>query len=283
MTTLRRREQRSPTGLPIATCVALSILASAGCSQPPLSATTWIDVAEGLQYAEVRHRGQQSQALIHGHALRFEPTRWQQVVVDARSAGAGTDDAASFRAKVKGIAAINAGFFDPKQRPLGLLVSAGKQVSRLRKVDHGVLTVTRRGDVKLQHARSYNKPADLDFAIECGPRLLVDGRPFPFKAGIAKRTAIGVDDRGFVLWFASDTSLSLADLAALMAAPAGGQGLGARQALNLDGGKSTMMDIDTRSLDASPAKSPSKEITVSLRSSVQVPIGLALVPRPQSP
>ena len=199
--------------------------------------------------------------------LRFDPRRWRTIVVGPETIGEAVNDAGVFRRAVDGVAAINGGYFDPQLRPLGLLISEGKQRSRLRKVDHGVLTIDRDGGVQLQHAQTFSQPANVDFAIECGPRLVVDGRTLTFKPGIARRTALGFDRTGRVHWAVTENVVSVADLAAFLQRPAGNGGLGLHQALNLDGGSSTMLDIEA------------PQTKVSVRSSVRVPVGLALVPR----
>lgn len=251
--------------------VFAAALVPLGCRRDAHSAIAWRDLADGLQYAIVHTQGSQSQALVTVHVLRFQPQKWQQRVVGPQEVGRPTADAAEFREAVGAIAAINAGYFDRKLRPLGLLVSEGKERSRLRKVDHGVWTVTQDGTVGLQHARQFLAPAGLDFAIECGPRLVVDGKALTFKPGIARRTAVGHDVEGRAYWVATSGVVSLPDFSAFLAKRRAAGGVGLHAALNLDGGSSTMFDLDVA------------ETVAAVRSSVQVPVGLALVRRPQQP
>jgi len=220
----------------------------------------------GLDYALVSSLGQHGGARFNIHVVRFDPARWQQQIATPALMGAKTSDIADFRTKLGGVAAINAGYFDPELRPLGLLVSAGKQLSRLRKVDHGIFTVAA-GKPGLQHARSYKAPADLGFAVECGPRLVVESRPLTFKPGVARRTAIGHDGEGRVHWIVSTTGMALADLADFLVRPPARGGLGLHNALNLDGGKSTVFDLKHG------------KTTARLRSSLQVPVGIVLTRR----
>ena len=247
--------------------VAAALCVGAGCEPASRTSARWRNLDIGLDYAVVHTRGTQSKALVTAHVLRFAPLRWQVRVVDAAQTGTPLSNAAGFRAAAGGVAAINAGYFDPKNRPLGLLVSQGKQRAKLRKVDHGILVIASDGAVGLQHARAFVPPPNMDFAIECGPRLVVPGKSLTFKPGIARRTAIGVNSAGVAHWIVTSGVMSLADFAAWLARPVTSGGLGLTGALNLDGGSSSMFDL------------AAGEIQAAVRSSVQVPVGLALVRR----
>jgi uncharacterized protein YigE (DUF2233 family) len=241
---------------------------TANCQQRNKNKATQLRVLEaGLEYAalSVRPTGSDSPTTIH--VLRLDPRRFAMTVIDAAKTGVKLADARAFRVADKAIAAVNGGYFDPEYRPLGLLVSGGRQLRRLRRVDHGVFTVAD-GTPRLQHARKFNKPAKLDFAVECGPRLVVDGKPLTFKPGVHRRTAIGHDRSGRVLVLATAGVLGLADLAAFMARPLASGGLGAIAALNLDGGSSTMFDLHHPSA------------TAKVPAPVRIPIGLGVVRRP---
>lgn len=70
---------------------------------------------------------------------------------------------------------VNGGFFDPRGEPIGLAVSDGAVMSRLaRKLSGGVVTSdgTR---ARLWESESFAMPSGTRFAIQCRPRLVVDG------------------------------------------------------------------------------------------------------------
>jgi hypothetical protein len=70
---------------------------------------------------------------------------------------------------------VNGGFFDPQGKPIGLAVSDGAVLSRLaRKLSGGVVTSdgTR---ARLWESESFAMPEGTRFAIQCRPRLVVDG------------------------------------------------------------------------------------------------------------
>jgi predicted metal-dependent hydrolase len=140
--------------------------------------------------------------------------------------------------------AINGGFFDTDERPLGLAVSQKKVLSAFsRTMSGGVLTVDETG-ATLAATETFQADAHADarFAVQCRPRLVVDGK-VNIKRDDGKRsarTALCVKDGGTTLVAvlvrdASDPSFgpSLFALASYLAAD------GCEAALNLDGGPST--------------------------------------------
>ncbi len=224
-----------------------------------------VDIGDGLEYASLA-AGYGDGPAVTTYVLRFDPKLWSLQHVTAVETGARLTDAAGFRKARAAAAAFNGIYFDPAYKPLGLMVSQGKQLSRLRRVDHGVFTVAEDGPT-LQHARQWQEPAGLDFAAECGPRLVVDGAPLHFKPGLARRTVLGFDALGRVYVVITRGVVGLEDLANFLARDVAQGGLGLRGALNLDGGSSTMFDLawgNTR---------------VAVRSAVQVPVGIAVVKR----
>jgi uncharacterized protein YigE (DUF2233 family) len=201
------------------------------------------------------------------HAVRLDLQRWELVLADARETGQPLSDATSFRRGTGGAVAVNAGYFNPLLQPLGLRVSRGVERGRLRKVDHGVFYVAG-GKAGLAHARQWPTPSKLEFAIECGPRLVVSGNPLHFKdVSRARRTVIGHDARGRVLLVVADGAPTLAEIADLIAHSEPKGGLGLIEALNLDGGPSTMLE-----LEAGPVRA-------AVATPVLVPVGIAAVAR----
>lgn len=227
----------------------------------------WQAAVPGFDYVHTTVRPAPAQGEVDVHFVRFEPSRFAlQVVLAPVDLHRPLADAAAFRRAVAGLAAINGGYFDPQFHALGLLVSQGKQLSPLRHVDHGVFFVAG-NSAGVRHAREWRPPQDLEFAVECGPRLLVDGRPLTFKPGAARRVAIGVDAAGRIVLAVTEGVLTLAEFADLLARPVAHGGPALVSALNLDGGSSTMLDVAAGLVQA------------AVRSAVEVPVGLAVVPR----
>ncbi len=203
------------------TCLLILVLNGA-----PANARDWKSLEPGLSLRTF--------AGGDGQAFRIDLSRWRLSVVEAGDGGARVEALARNQGASL---AVNGGFFDPSFRALGLLVSAGKQLNRLRRADWGVLSVTRRGSAKLVHTRNYKRRSGTDFAIQSGPRLVTDGRLLSLKAQSARRTAIGIPPGGreLVLVVVRSPMLTM-ELARHMR-----DTLGCRYAVNLDGGSSTQL------------------------------------------
>lgn len=160
---------------------------------------------------------------------------------------------------------VNASFFDPENRPLGLVVGDGKETSRLRNVDQGVFLIAD-GEPRIQHTRD-PLPAGVETAVQAFPRLIVEGRPLRLKPQSSRRTAICVPGDGTAVIVVVPTSISLADLAAALARPPAEGGLGCWSALNLDGGPSTQLSLATSGM------------SLEIEGGWPVPNGLAILPR----
>jgi uncharacterized protein YigE (DUF2233 family) len=247
---------------------SLGLAALAACRHPPLMQPLhWQREPSGLEYARSEVPLGADRASVVIHLLRLDLHRHELRVVLAADLGKKLATAEEFRVQQKGLAAINAGYFDPEYRPLGLLVSGGRELAHLRLVDHGVFAIAG-GRAQLDHARTFHAPPDLEFAIECGPRLLVAGeRPRFRRADLARRVAIGHDSLGRVVLAVTEGVMGVEEFARVLALsePVGGPGL--RDALNLDGGSSAML--------AAPLASGSVQVTTA----VEVPVGLVVVSR----
>lgn len=139
------------------------------------------------------------------------------------------------------LAGVNGGYFDPEDKPVGLLVSDGKVIAPLRKARllSGVMLVSN-GQLQLLRTAEYSSKRKPTAALQCGPFLVDRAQPVPglndtrparrtfVLTGAADRTAIG---------FCS--GVTLAQLAKILATPEIASGLKVQRALNLDGGSSS--------------------------------------------
>ena len=254
---------------PIRLLTLLTLLVPCACARTPERAPlAWQTALPGLEYARADVLVGQDEQPVTLHLLRLEPRKWQLRVVTPAKMGRQLGSPADFRAPLPGaVAAINGGFFDPAYKPLGLLVDNGETLSPLRHVDHGVFGIAAQQPL-MRHARDWKDLPELEFAVECGPRLLVDGQPLTFKPGQARRTALGFDGTGRVVLVVSEGVLQLQELTTFLQRSEHDGGPGLSNALNLDGGPSTMLEIDAGTVHA------------SVPTPVQVPVGIVVVPRP---
>jgi len=139
--------------------------------------------------------------------------------------------------RMRGVAGVNGGYFDPENAPVGLLVSDGKLIATFRKARllSGVMVVNK-GRLELLRSAEYSVRKTATAALQCGPFLVDGGKPV---AGLndtrsARRTFIFTSgsDRG-AIGFCSP--VTLAGLGEILAAPE----LKVQRAMNLDGGSSS--------------------------------------------
>lgn len=156
---------------------------------------------------------------------------------------------------------VNANFFDPENRVLGLLVADGV-VYGSSYTDRGGTFVVQDGGARLRsNLREPYQGEALDQAVQAFPMLVLDGLPafqsdrqeFP-----SRRTVVAQDDQGRILLMATPFfGMTLEGLSSYLA----GAGLGIQTALNLDGGGSTLLvlgvgverETAVASFDAVPA------------------------------
>ena len=218
----------------VAVAAALALVGSSRLAQ----SRGWRAISPGIEYRRLRIPASDATDIAELHALRVDPGRCRLRVV---CAGTGrTAPVRELAARYGALAVINGGFFDPQFRPLGLRVSHGEQLRPLRRADWGVFLV-RAGRPAIVHTRDYH-PAGVTEAVQCGPRLVVDGHATRLKKQSARRACIGIDGRGRVLLVVSQgADVDATNLARALSAPDTGAGLGCHDALNMDGGPSAQL------------------------------------------
>lgn len=166
--------------------------------------------------------------------LRLDPSHFHVKTGKSKTAS-------EWRASTKSIAAVNGGFFDENNHSLGLRQAAGKELSHLRRANWGVFYI-KDEKARIVHTRDFLTidTKSITEAIQCGPRLVVDGHPTDLKDQWARRTGIGITSTGKVLIAVCDSELSLRQWAKFWAAK---NVLHCQQALNLDGGGSSQLAL----------------------------------------
>jgi len=150
-------------------------------------------------------------------------------------------DLADAMHRLRGVAGVNGGYFDPQNAPVGLVISDGKMLAPFRKAKllSGVLVVSK-GRVELVRSAEYSPRKNATAALQCGPFLIDGGTPI---AGLnntrpARRTfffTTGSDRAG--MGFCS--AVTLAELGEILATPRIAGELKIQRALNFDGGSSS--------------------------------------------
>jgi len=151
------------------------------------------------------------------------------------------NDLATLMPRENCLAGVNGGYFDPENKPVGLLISDGNVVAPLRKARllSGVMIVSN-GRMQLLRTAEYSSKRKATEALQCGPFLVDRGQPVPGlnDTRSARRTFIitGGSDRA-AIGFCS--GVTLAQLGKILATPGTMPDVKVQRALNLDGGSSS--------------------------------------------
>ncbi len=133
--------------------------------------------------------------------------------------------------------ATNGAFFASDHSPLGLRVKNGLIKSAIKPVSWWGVFYVKKNRAKIIKNSRYRHSKSISFAIQAGPRLLINGKIPALKKGLAERTAIGITTKGEIILLVSEHALmSTTFLAKLMR-----DELNCVYALNLDGGSSSQL------------------------------------------
>ena len=242
---MRRRRIFTHAGRAHAAAVALAVFLADGVFAAGALAddAVWRELGPGLAYRQHEADG----ALLH--LVKVDLARNELRVADARTATRKVATVDVLAREVGAPIAVNGTFFDEHERPLGLLVSEGRELNPLRNVSWWAALVVHddgKAEILLTAKIAEMTPEarrKIRFAMQVGPRTVVDGKALKLKNQTAARTAVCVLDGGEVLLLASEKApLEANALAARMSQQPGG--LGCTAGLMLDGGPSTQLHVD---------------------------------------
>lgn len=211
-------------------------------------------LVKGLEYLSLDIRRKSSASRIELKIARMEPRRFRPKVVYGRLLGLPPSSVRVLARKSRVPVMVNGGFFDEKDRPLGLLIIDGKVVQKPYPPsfrNSGVFSL--RGDEVAITLGSEFSSRGVTQALSCTPRLIASGK---FTQGvrslntIARRSGVAIDRQGRTLVFATDSlieGLSFDELRGILrSAP-----LSCVDALCLDGGGSTQLFIEAGGFECS--------------------------------
>ena len=134
--------------------------------------------------------------------------------------------------------AINGGFFDNNQKPLGLRVSDYKISNTFKSISWWGVFSIKNLSAAITSARLFQSNKEIEFAIQAGPRLVINRHIPSLRPGYAERTALCViSPHEIAIIITQYFPISLSQLAKLLI----DQSLNCQDALNLDGGSSTQL------------------------------------------
>lgn len=220
-------------------CLGLLLILPA--SSLKAAAVQWQTLQPGLQYTRLSAPLAMPEGVLHVFRIDLHHYRLQLATAQAQQVS--TDSVRNMVLANNAVIGVNGGFFDPSARPLGLRLDQGEVTSRLKAISWWGVLFVQNNKAYIKNYREYRYNPHMSFAIQSGPRLVINSRIPHLKPGLASRTAIGVTKQGQVILVVTELGLRLATsrLAEIMQHPENAGGLGCVNALNLDGGSSTQL------------------------------------------
>ncbi len=209
------------------------------CTGTPKGAYTWNRLDDGLEYATYSFSiSEKERSTIH--AFRIDPAKYRLRVVMAPDEVQGAT--AREMAGRDALLVINGGFFTPEHRSIGLIVNDGKSLNALHRTSWWSILQIKDGVPSIVKPAEFSGATGVEMALQCGPRLTVDGTVPKLKESVSKRSAIGIDRTGkVVIAITEGYGLSMKELARRMGDSPFQGGLGCPNSMALDGGSSSQL------------------------------------------
>ncbi|MFA5959304.1 MAG: phosphodiester glycosidase family protein [Tatlockia sp.] len=195
----------------------------------------WRVLAPGISYQDLDSDFLTPWSHIHAFRIDLHNNRFSLLSAkDLSREYASIDEYAEFS---HALLAINGGFFDNHYHPLGLRIDKKSVKNPAKNISWWGIFYLKNNKAYLTTINHFN-PESIDFAIQSGPRLVINNRIPPLKTGRAERTALGITHDGQIIVLVTDNMpLSTTELAQRMK----DEPLHCENALNLDGGSSSQL------------------------------------------
>jgi len=201
----------------------------------------WTKVSDGIDYRMLNCSPDRERFDLH--LVRIDPKRTR---IDAVLR---PNSSAQAVAREGWKVALNANFFDERKRPLGVVMSGGKELNKAHVVSwQSVFYVTKNDRARIAPVlRWKDLRAGARTAAQAGPRIIVAGeRNRVARATPSWRTGVCIDGKGRAVLFATprETLLDVEQMVDLADRAEDVGGMGCRDAMLFDGGGSTALFID---------------------------------------
>lgn len=199
-------------------------------------AADWKTLAPGIAYKNFIMGDAKDQTVLH--ALKLNPAK----VLIRPLYGKKKDSVHKMREMAGALVVTNANFFDVDDKPLGLVLADGRELNPQKDISWWSIFCIKDDKAVILHGSHY-QDGRCTQAVQAGPRLVIAGTLPKLKSETSRKTAIGVNLKGEVILTVSEGLVPIKTLAELYQRPAAQGGLGCPNALNLDGGSSSQLDI----------------------------------------
>ncbi|WP_133126900.1 phosphodiester glycosidase family protein [Legionella nagasakiensis] len=199
-------------------------------------ADNWRELAPGIQYRDLSSSLLNPWAHIHVFRINLQKNQFDLVMANHLSRKhASTEE---FAQHSNALIAINGGFFDKNYHSLGLRISNHQLHNPIKHISWWGVFYIKGQKPYLSAPRQFKNNHYVSFALQSGPRLLINGKIPSLKPGLAERTALGINSNDEVIILVTDnTPMTTKTLAEIMKSSP----LNCKEALNLDGGSSSQL------------------------------------------
>lgn len=202
--------------------------------------TTWETLSKGLEYTQLS--APQAPLGSKIHAFRIDLNYYRLDLALSEDLHQKSASVKSFAENTHALVAINGGFFDPDKNPLGLRMKKGEVKHNPKKTSWWGVFYVENGKPAIVPLSQFKTSPQVDFALQAGPRLVINGTIPSLKPGNHERSAIGITrDNKVIIAVTENALLTTTQLATVLQSPENKGGLNCRNALNLDGGSSSQL------------------------------------------
>lgn len=247
-----RYPMKSILSLCLALLAAVCLVSGYSYAHSPNHQCPWQTLMPGFEYRAVPLRTYEKGVSPVMHQVRVDPKLYKFNLVLAKDYKQNLTTVSNLRKKIGALCAVNASFFDEHCDLLGYH-SVGQKVINSYVAEGNVLTgiLTLSSNYCNVWDRDSFNGTQAEVAIQCGPRLIVDGKPTKGLHGSpARLSGCAIDNKQRVILFATsmDGRLSLNQCQELLAKKEIFGGVTPRYAINFDGGSSTGFSLETPAL-----------------------------------
>lgn len=207
-------------------------------AQTPPEKPSWQEIHSGLEYKKISSALNESTVLLHAFKIDLKKVSLKPLFFSKNIT------AKKMTQKEKTLLSVNANFFDEKDKPLGLVMIDQKIKNEFKAISWWGVFCLKNNQAKIIHSADY-KAGLCDDAIQAGPRLLVNGIIPKIKEEVSRRTAIAINKKQEIILVVSQQPISMKAFAELFQKPESEGGLECVHALNLDGGTSSQVFVQT--------------------------------------
>lgn len=194
----------------------------------------WKTIAPGIEYQDIAPHYLSDWSHIHLFKVNIHSHQFK--LLNHQQLGLRFPSIEQYAQSQKAPLAFNGGFFDMHHRPLGLRISESKRLNPFKNISWWGVFQIQAQKASIHSAKNFKTQPHTEFAIQSGPRLLIDKHIPSLRPGYAERTALCVltaDEVAVII--TQNFPMTLTQLAITLQ----GHPLYCDNALNLDGGSST--------------------------------------------